>query len=203
MMRRVVPMAVLVAAALGAQPARRPAKQTTAAAQPARPAAAKAIVDKPPVSRAVVPRASMKAVETAIDQRLERAYPEDAFILLGNARGVYLDGYGAVFTAEVNLVNSPGLSPFHQKFTPEELARTHSKKVERVVKLKDLMKTMLVSAAAELRSVPMNEQIVLGVSLFNYHWETTAGLPSQIVMQATRQQLLSSDVPNAVRMQEF
>ena len=199
---RVLLSGVLVSASLCAQTAR-PVARTAAAAQPPPPAAAKAIVGTPAAPRIVVSRASMKAVETAIDQRLERANPDDPFVLLGNARGVYLEGYGAVLTAEVNLVNSPGVSPFHQKYTPDEIARTHSRKVERLVKLRELMKSILLAAAAELRDVPLNEQIVVGVSLFHFHWENTAGLPSQIMMQATRQQLVSRTTPDGIRVQEF
>ena len=175
-------------------------------AQPAKRAAAKVIIEKPArpaADKPSVARTSMQPVEKSIDARLERANPDDPYVLLGNARGVYLEGYGAVLTAEVNLVNSPGISPFHQTITPEEKARTLGKKQQRLPKLRELMKAMLLAAAADLRSVPLNEQIVIGVSLFHYYWEDTSGLPSQILMQATRQQLLSRETPDSIRVQEF
>jgi len=63
---------------------------------------------------------------------------------------------------------------------------------------------MLVAGAASLENLPPGEQIVLAVSLFHYSWEDYSGLPSQIVMQAERQKLLSNATREAAfRTREF
>src|SRR4051812_30070634 len=84
-----------------------------------------------PVSRAV-----MQAVEKSIDTRLF-ADPTD---LMGNARGIYLPGYGVVLTAEVAIVKLAGPSPFHQNITQDERTKAHARKVEALPKLRETIK---------------------------------------------------------------
>jgi hypothetical protein len=183
---------LLAVAALGA---------FTLAAQPARPVAAR--VAQAPPQTTTVKRSVMQTVEKAMDKRLELTFSEDPLVLLGDTRGVYLAGYGVVLTAEVNLVNSPGISPFHQVITPEEKVRLHARKLQRLAKLKESVRTILTAAAAELRSVPLGENIVIGVSLFYYFWEDTSGLPGQIVMQAPRQELVTQQSADSIKVLEF
>jgi hypothetical protein len=141
-------------------------------------------------------------MEKAFDGRL--AYTADAFDLLGSTRGVYLDGYGAVFSTELNLIVSPNLSPFHPAFSKIEIAHIHDRKVQRLPLLKAKMREMLVASAASLENLPPSEQVVLAVSLFHYSWEDYSGLPSQIVMQAERQKLLSNATrETAIRTVEY
>jgi len=138
--------------------------------------------------------------ERSFDSRLAR----DAFDLLGPTRGVYLEGFGAVFSTEVNLILSPNLSPFHQSFTKMEIARIHDRKVQRLPVLKQNMRDMLIASAASLENLPPNEQVVVAVSLFHYAWEDYSGMPNQIVMQAERQKLLSNATRDtAIREVEF
>lgn len=149
-------------------------------------AAVAAAPDAPRVSRA-----ALAAIEKNFDARIERDIIDNPFLLLGTTRGVYLPGYGAVFTAELNLITLPAFTPFHPHFTKEELAKIRAKKLERLPRLKRLMQETLVGAAASLDTVPPNERIAVGVSLF-YHrsWEDTTGLPSQVIMEAQKQSLL-------------
>jgi len=160
--------------------------------------------EPPPASHARVARAALAGVERSFDGRFARAYAPDSFELLGPTRGVYLEGYGAVFSAELNLIVSPNLSPFRPSFTKIEIARIHDRKVQRLPLLKQQMREMLVASAASLENLPPCEQVVLAVSLFHYSWEDYSGLPSQIVMQAERQKLLSNATrETAIRTQEF
>jgi len=155
-------------------------------------------------SPAHVTRAALADLEKSFDGHLEKASITDPFDLLGTTRGVYLAGYGAVFSAELNLIVSPNLSPFHQRFTKQEIARIHDRKLQRLPLLKQSMREMLVTSAATLENLPPNEQVVLAVSLFHYSWEDNNGIPGQIVMQAERQQLLSASTRDtAIHTQEF
>ena len=158
-----------------------------------------------------VPRGVMQSLEKRFDERIERWNIDDPLYLLGATRGIYLEDYGAVLTAEVNLLAGPGLTPFRPKLTKEEVARLRAKKLERVPALKQMMRGMMITAATTLQSVPSEQQIVVGVSLFYYSWEDTAGLPGQIVMKAPRKTLLDieagrlkgPDIENAISVQEF
>ena len=158
----------------------------------------------PPASPARVTRAALADLEKSFDGHIEQANTADPFDLLGTTRGVYLEGYGAVFSAEVNLIVSPNLSPFHQRFTKQEIARIHERKLQRLPLLKQNMRDMLVTSAVKLENLPPNEQVVVAVSLFHYSWEDNSGIPGQIVMQAERRQLLSTATrETAVHTQEF
>jgi len=149
-----------------------------------------------------ITRAELAVIEHDFDNRL--AYSADAFDLLGPTRGVYLEGYGVVFSSELNLVVSPNLSPFHQSFGKAEIARIRDRKLQRLPVLKQKMREMMVTAAAQLENLPPSEQVVVAISLFHYSWEDYNGLPSQIVMQAERQKLLSNATrETAIREVEF
>ena len=169
------------------------------AAQKPQPVAARAEIQQVQVEQqqGMVMRVSIQNVEKKTDGRLS-AQPTD---LMGNTRGIYLPGFGVVLTAEVAIVQVTGLSPFHQTISPEERVSAHKRKIEALPKLKEAIKAALVSAASDLGGVPSNEKVVLGVNLFYWYWEDRAGLPSQIIMQATRGQLAGR--LEAVQVQEF
>lgn len=155
-----------------------------------------------------VKRSSLVALERSFDQRLERALPDDSFWLLGNTRGFYLEHYGAVFTTEVSLVNTPGLSPFRPSYSKEQLTRLHDKKMQRIPLLKKILEQALVNMAASLDEVPAGEQVVVGVSLFCFSWEDSSGMPSQVVMRGERRKLIdlqAGRLPAAsvITVQEF
>lgn len=171
------------------------------AAQPPKPVAAKA--ESVQVESTGVKRAAMQAIEKGIDARFDLVNASDPIDLLGNTRGVYLPGYGVVLTSEVALVKVAGISPFHQTFSAEERERARARKLRALPKLRDMMRAALLSAGTDLRSVPLNENIVFAVTLFSYFFEDTNGLPSQIVMQATRQQLVTHQTTDAIKVQEF
>jgi len=95
--------------------------------------------------------------------------------------------------------------------TPADIRKLHQKKLAKMGALRQFMRQMLIEAAADLDAVPANEQIVLGVTLFNRSFEIKEGLPGQVVMQAPRQALLdykagripSSALDAVIRTQEL
>ena len=154
-----------------------------------------------------ITRSMLIPVEKKIDQRLETLYDEP-FLLLGMTRGLYLDKFGAVFSAELQLVSTPGLGTFgFTAPTREMLTSTRNKKLLRLPVLKEAMRSQLASAALSLDKLPVDEKVVFGVSIFRRSWEDSTGLPAQIVMQATRKELLAARTAAAadavIRVQEF
>ncbi len=150
--------------------------------------------DKPKVDRAAI-----VIVEKRIDQGFEKLFPDNPYLLLGMTRGVYLDGYGAVFSAEVNLVLTAGLSPFRPRVTKEEVAQVKQQKLQRLPELRACMKDALISAALSMDMVPPEEQIVLAVSLFRHSWEDVNGVPQQILMQVARKTIVELKTAGADR----
>jgi hypothetical protein len=103
-----------------------------------------------------------------------------------------LQGYGAVFLGEVNVAPAPGISPFHPTVDAGEIVRTHEKKLQRMGAIRAAMRSMLVDSARSLDSLPGDDQVALGLSLFYWKWENREGLPAQIVMHAPRRALLQA-----------
>lgn len=158
-----------------------------------------------------VSRDALKALEEKFDQRIQSYNINDPFELLGNTRGVYLEDYGAVFTSEINLVAAAVVTPFRPRFTKEQIEQLRLKKVARVEDIKKLMQTMLVDSALALSTVPSEQKIAVGVSLFRFSWEDSRGIPSQIVMEAPRRVLADAEsgkldaagLRAAIRVTEF
>jgi hypothetical protein len=126
-------------------------------------------------------------VEGWFNEKILRLDPNTPFDLLGGTRGVYVNGYGAVITAEVSLiVNPPGFTPFGGPIKPAQIAEVYKKKTVHLPVLRQAMREMLQSAAVTLNALPGNQKIMLAVRLLYQPYETTTGLPAQIVMTADR-----------------
>ena len=157
-----------------------------------------------------VTRAALQPMEKSFNKRIQTLDAKAPYDLLGVTRGVYLQGFGVVFTTEVNLLITTNTSPFQQTIPKAYAVQVHTTKLERLPILKKNMREMLLASAGSLDTVPGNEPIALGVTLFYYGWEDTTGLPAQIVMQAPRQKLLDAqhggnkaELESIVQVQEF
>jgi hypothetical protein len=141
-----------------------------------------------------VPRTTLAAAEKNLDNRFAGLWSDNPFIMLGPTRGVYLEGYGAVFTAEVNLVAGPQISILTSSMTKASIAQHRLKKIERIPELKKAMEKALADTAASpaMASVPPDEQIVLVAFLSHFPWEDLTGVPSQIMMQGSKKKLMEA-----------
>ncbi len=148
-------------------------------------ATAGAIADAPPQVR----RSVIRAAEISLNDRLARIFPDTPIAVTGQVRGVYIDGFGAVFTAEMNPV-SDGTSLMHAVLRPDEKAQVKAKKIARIPELKKGMKEALVETAASLDPVPLDDQVVLEVVIDRFLWEDGSGYPSELLVQAPRRKLL-------------
>ena len=149
---------------------------------PLRPAS----VVNPTAAKPLLSFAVMTDLEKHLDERISTAGGAEPLVLLGPARALYLEGYGAVITQEVSLVVTPTISPFRPKITPQDVVQAHKKSVERLPLLKGLVRQLWASTAETLNMVPGNEQIVIAVRLLYKSWEDTNGLPGQILLRGAR-----------------
>lgn len=152
----------------------------------------------------VFKRSSLAGVEKDFRRSLDKAQMD----VLAAPRGVYLEGYGAVFMTDVNLVFTPSTSPFRLTIDDETIASIHKQKMAKVPVLRESMRQILLESGSALETVPLNEQVVLVVTFLNEQWETTAGLPSQITMQARRSNLIDAklgkvNAENVIRVKEL
>ncbi len=151
-----------------------------------------------------VDRVQMETVEKGLDATLQRFTLDNSHTLVGLTRGVYLEGVGAVLTAEVILVNAP-IGIMHPLPTKEEVVQMRKKKLERIPLLKKVLKDALVSAAASLETIPPDEQVVIAVIIPRFTFEENAGIPVQVTVQASKRKLLESKgaaLDAAIRMTE-
>jgi len=154
-----------------------------------------------PDRTALVDRAVLAGVERSVNKRLETLF-DDPYLLLGLTRGVYLENYGTVLTAELTLHNAPPISPFRPTVSDAEKQAIRKKKIDRLPVLRQVMRDMLVSSARQLDRMPVNEQVVLGVTLLNRSFEDVTGLPAQIVMQGDRKTLAAGQTAG-IKVREF
>ena len=144
-------------------------------------------------SEPVVSLNSMRAVEMSINDKF-RSGINEPYDLLGTARGTYMEGHGALFTVELNLVlvSALNLSPFKQSVSDAEIATLHDRKLKRVEALKESMRGLMLNASKTLTGLPPTERIVMEAFFFNYRWENSRGLPHRIVLTAEKQKLLDA-----------
>ena len=136
-------------------------------------------------------RTQMEKVEKSLDATLLRFTTDNSHTLIGLTRGAYLEGVGAVFTAEVIVVNAP-VNIMHPLPTKEEIVQMRKKKIERLPILKKVLKDALVSAASSLDTVPPDEKVVIAVIIPRFAFEDAAGLPVQVTVQAPKKKLLET-----------
>jgi hypothetical protein len=156
------------------------------------------VADAPKVNRGMI-----EAMQQSLDNKLSRLWPQDPVEVLGVSQGTYIQGYGAIFLGEVNVAPAAGISPFHPTVSAEEIRRTHDKKMQRMAAIRTAIRGMLVDSARSLDSVPAEEQVAVGLTLFYWKWENRDGLPGQIVMHAQRKALLQSAEQASVASEEF
>jgi hypothetical protein len=153
------------------------------------------MADNPKVSRGM-----LEAMEHSLDRKLTGLWPQDPAEVLGVSQGVYIRGYGAVFLGEVNLAPALGQTPFHPAVTADEVRRTREKKLQRMAALRTTMRAMLMDSARSLDSLPVDEQVAVGLSLFYWTWENHEGMPTQIVMHASLKALLQATTPDQAQI---
>jgi hypothetical protein len=146
----------------------------------------------PSVRTAAISLSALNTLQSGFDQELgSYGYPNDPIDILGKTRGVYLNDYGVVFTTELSPIITPPITPFHQKITEEERVKTRQRKLDRLQLVKNMMAKMMNTAAAQLTTLPDDQQVVLAVKLLYLPYEDTRGLPGEIVMKGDKRSVLA------------
>src|SRR5580704_17693476 len=143
---------------------------------------------------ATTPRVSgnvLKAVELSLDDRIKSLWPENPFSIIRLTRGLYLDGYGAVFTVDVSPVLTK-TSMMHPTVTKDEVVKAHKVRGERIAQLKQAMRLAVADAAGSLDPVPADDQVTLVVYLASHDWEDVSGMPGQMTFRGKKKVLLDA-----------
>jgi len=161
--------------------------------------------------RAGPSRADLAAMEKSLDDKLKRFSLDNPFNIIAFSSGMYVEGTGAMFSAEISLVPTPGLSPFRPELTQEEKQRLLQTKRDRLPALKQMMRNYLVACATSLDRLPPEEQVAVGIKLFYHPWEMKTGLPDQVVMWGQKKPLVDvaagridrAELETLVKVREF
>jgi hypothetical protein len=133
-------------------------------------------------------------LEAGFEDSIKSLDPKDPFVLLGACSGIYIKGYGAVFTTPLDLISTPRVTPFAQVITKAQADRVREAKLAHIPILREALRKSLMEAARTLTSLPENEKVVVAARIFYLDWENRAGMPSQIVLSATRQAALAGNI---------
>jgi len=117
--------------------------------------------------------------------------------ILGYPSGFYIDGYGVVYSTEINLSYAQPVSPFAPTVSPEVKANTHAAELRQLPILRDQMRQLLLRSSVTLDKLPPAEQIVVGVKITHQGWEDKTGFPEQIVMQGQKSKLMDAKMGRA------
>lgn len=193
-MKRLALISVVALTPVFAQigPPPRPAAEVPVGSAAAKPATVAGSIT--PGSRVVISRKTFKLLEDNFNLKFTTFNPTDPVYMLGLTRGLYLQGYGVVFSTELDLINAPTVSPFHQKILAEEVVSTHLRKLKQLAQLRQAARDEMVNCAKSLEAVPGNEQVVMVIRLDYQPWEDTVGLPSQIMLRADRRSAAAGQV---------
>ncbi len=135
----------------------------------------------------------IEEMESAVDRSFRSADGTQP-AAISATRGIYLPGYGAVFSVEVNLVPMANPSPFRRSYTSEEIGDLNVRKRAALEPLRRRMREILIREGPALTDLPPDLQVTLAVSLFHFPWEDRSNLPSQVVIGASRARLSGDTV---------
>jgi hypothetical protein len=150
-------------------------------------------------------RADVANMEGLVNGQLQGMFPEEPWVLLGFARGFYIEGVGVVISADVNLATGPALTPFNPHPRKDLLIAQHEKKQKRLPLLRETMFTIVRHVSTSLAALPEDEQVVLCVSLMRSPWEIGNDIPAQIVMHVQRGKLLANKgaLDSVIKAEEY
>jgi len=173
----------------------------TATLQPSAPATEESKIDFAAL------KDQLAGFQQVLNRSIQQAF-EQPFSLLQDAKGIYLPHFGVAFHMEVNLHPLRYISMFDQRpYTAEELKKARESKQQRILQLKDRLRVLLVERGGDLQALPLGQNVVVVVHLFNLPSEQSDGLPIQLVFGTSRRSLLDYQAhrltPEEFRNREF
>lgn len=151
-----------------------------------------------PIGVTHISQGMLATLEKNFDARLVTLNPADPVDMLGGTRGLYVQGFGTVFTMELSLVVSPGIMPMRPTYTPELRAAVRKRKLEQLPKLEQLVKDMVKVSAFTLTPMPDDQKVIFAVRLRYLPEEDTSGLPAQVVMSADKKAAQLGDIKTEI-----
>ena len=137
-------------------------------------------------------KTQLEAFQGVVNRDISQAFAAP-FVLLQDTKGTYLPRFGVVFHLEVNLYPLRSLNMFDLRpYTEEELRQARDAKLAKVRELKTRLSALLLEHGTALTEMPADENVAVVVHLFNMPSEKSQELPTQLVMETSRQSLLEA-----------
>jgi hypothetical protein len=133
-------------------------------------------------------------IESGFEDRLRALDSSEPFVLLGATSGVYVSGYGMVFTTPLDLAATPQVSPFEPVIPKTKAVAVHKVKLAHLPLVRQALQDAVKGAANQLKTLGPGEKIVFAVRVFYLDWEDKTGLPSQIVATADRDSAIAGKI---------
>ena len=137
-------------------------------------------------------------LEKNFDLRLTAADAKDPMEILGGTRGLYVEGFGTVFTTELSLIVTPGIYGLLPTIPDDLKLKVHQRKVSHIPQLEDVMKDLMKVTALTLTQLPDDQKIMFAVRVRYLIWEDPTGLPVQITMIADKRSAKTGDIKTKV-----
>lgn len=120
---------------------------------------------------------------------LPKMFEGRPLVVLEAPKSAYLEGYGVVTHAEVNIFPLSSFSLFmSQQALEEQMKQEREQKPLRLKELRSRLMQLLLEEAASTNALPAGENLAIIVHLFNARPQ--ADIPNQVVVQARREALL-------------
>ena len=137
-------------------------------------------------------KAQLEIFQGLINRNLQQSFAMP-FALLQDAKGTYLPEFGMAFHLEANLFPIRVISPFDMRpYTPEELKKARDQKAQRIQDIRRTLSGLLLENAKGLDALPAEQKIAIVVHLFNLPSEHHEDLPTQVVLETSRQFLMDA-----------
>jgi hypothetical protein len=139
-----------------------------------------------------VDRMQTFALEKQFSERALALWGDDRYMFFLRPQAYSVDHFGILLTANMNLAPGPIPLPFRGPVTKEEIA-THKRVVlERMPQFRQFLRSELIQAAAMFPGEAEGDRVSIAVTIYHYSWEDTADIPTQIVVQGTKKDLLEA-----------
>jgi len=141
---------------------------------------------QPPATDYAALRGQMRVLEKVVDEILGQTF-SSPFGLLEKTKGAYLEGFGVVFTLQVNLYSLRITNPMAVRpLTPEELEKVQQIKRERIATIKRVLPRLLADHTGSLRALKEEDSVAVVVHLFDVNPPAGKPLPAQLVLQVKK-----------------
>lgn len=154
-----------------------------------------------------VDRAQTFAIERQFTDRALALWGDDRYMFFKLPEAYSVDHFGILMTADVNLAPGPALMAFRGPITKQEIVDHKHTVLQRMPKFRQFLKSELIDAAAMFPGEPETGRISIAVTIYHFSWEDTGDIPTQIVVQGVKKDLLEAKAhpalaERAVEMEE-